>query len=162
MNKKQYVEYMLPVIESILLAQGFIFKKSKDAFEKKTLNGWSKVNFYFHQFGFDNKINIDLVLRINAVQDIFVKYHDINPGNHKDTDSIGFVLTDLLKHDHNGFAFKTVGELDTILNEKFIPFLQHEVPVLCKKYNDMEGIFSYYYTPVKKIAILWSASMMGT
>lgn len=149
MDKKKYFEYILPVLQPVLIAQGFKFIKSKDAFEKKIVGGWIRINFFFHHFGFANKVNMDFSLRIDALQNIFVKYRKMNPSNYKDTASIGFALTSLLGQDQNGFEFETVGEIDELLNNKFIPFLQTDVPNFSQKYNNIEAIFNYYYSPEK-------------
>ena len=150
MNKKKYFEYILPVIEPILERQGFIFKKSKDSFEKKIFDGLIKIQFNFYDFALTYNINIGFETRINKVQDIFVRYKNINSVNHKDSSTINFALAGLINHTEKVFRFKTVGELDAIISEKFIPFLEKDVPVFCKKYKDMESIFDYYYTPSKQ------------
>ncbi|MEO7312766.1 MAG: hypothetical protein ABIX01_20450 [Chitinophagaceae bacterium] len=147
MNKKGYFQYILPIIEPILIAKNFEYKRSKDYFELKMAGGWFRIQFSFYDFATTYNINIGVEIRIEVVQQIFNRYKNINPNDFKDTFTLILTLPELLNHSEKVFRFNTVGELDSILNDKVVPFLETKIPYLCNQYNNLENVFDYYYKP---------------
>lgn len=149
MNKKEYFEYIVPIVEPMLSKYGLTYKKSKDAFIKKIDDGWIKVSFVYYQFALTNNVNIGFEIRRNSVEEIYVHYIDMNPSGYKETSSIGFSLGHLLniKDAVKVFRFTTINELNEIIETFFIPFLEKTVPDFIERYSNLENIYLYLSKP---------------
>jgi hypothetical protein len=146
MNRKEYFEYLIPGIEPVLNMQGFEFKKSTGSFEKKINDGLLKVLFDFYQVGLYYEVNIAFIVRIHSVQNIVVNYIRMNLAEAKHTHTLIFLLSDLLNRP-SPFKFRTEAELDEILLDKFLPFLELQLPVLSERFSKMENILQAYFSP---------------
>ena len=144
MNKKQFLEYIVPKVERYFNELEFVYKKSKDGFAKAIDDGWITVSFSFYQFAETDNINVGFELRKNSVEELFVKYIDINPSNHKTTPTVIFALTSLCRHPDNSFRFTDEIGLDEIISSKIIPFINNDLPIFVKKYSELKNIFKLY------------------
>jgi hypothetical protein len=95
MNKKGFFEYLVPKVEKLLNELGFIYRKSKDGFVKNIDDGWIRVYFSFYQFALTDNINVGFQVRKNTVEELFVKYVEVNPSNHKTIPTFTFALPHL-------------------------------------------------------------------
>jgi hypothetical protein len=145
MNKAEYFQYLIPIVEPILSKQGFKYQKSKFGFLKKIKNGRLEINFSFYQFASTYNINASLDIRLDRIQDVFVKYRNINPNNFRDSYTIWFRLDRVNRHKSNAFSFQYPGELKKFIHDKVVPFLETDVPLFSERYVNLENLFNFFY-----------------
>jgi hypothetical protein len=145
MTKAQYFEILIPIVEPPLAKLGFTFQKSKDSFIKKLADGWQKVQFDFYEFGLTYNINLGFIIRNNEVQEILGNYMKINPKDFKSSHTLILTLPALNNEPENVYEFNYPSEASQVINDKFITFLENDLPGLSKKFSSLENIFEYYY-----------------
>jgi hypothetical protein len=144
MNKEQFFLYLVPRVQTTFNSLGFGFKKSKDGFLKDIDDGWLRVYFSYYKFAETDNINMGFEVRKNTVEQIYVKYVDINPSNHKTVPTVILPLTGICRHSDNYFAFTNEAELDDIMRFTICPFLETRLAYLAAKYSDLYNIFKLY------------------
>jgi len=118
MNKKEFFEYIIPMIEDDFKNRGFIFKKSKGSFIKAMVDGWCAIKFTFYQFATTDNLIVSFALRNNSVEDILRRFIYVNPKDQKDSVTFGVTLTRLLNQRTTHFEFNSFTELDSPLDLK--------------------------------------------
>ncbi|WDF76854.1 hypothetical protein PQ469_23505 [Mucilaginibacter sp. KACC 22773] len=144
MNKKDFLDYIIPKVEPYFLKYGFVYRKSKSGFVKKIDNGWVKIDFSFYDFAMTYNMNLGFELRKNKVQELFIRYVDINPSDGKNLPTIVFSLTGLVKNEFTSFRYTNEKELDSIIIGKIIPFLDVQLILLIERYNELKNIYQLF------------------
>jgi hypothetical protein len=150
MNKKEFFEYVVPKVESYLTRLGFVYKKSRDGFIKLIEDGCITVPFSFYQYAGTDNFNVGFEVRKNSEQEIYVKYVKRNPVSHATSNTFGFYLVSLLNQKDNAFPFIGNKELDVLLKEKVVPFLEEMVPVFTEHYSKLSNIYALFTDATEK------------
>jgi|GEM_PF-6413014 len=149
MNRIEFSNYISHKVPPYFEPLGFSYIKSKYAFLKKNKEGWIRISFGFYQFAETNNFNVSFEVRRNIVEEIVVKYVDINPSEHKNTSTVLFILSSLLGHKYKGgvFEFTTLEKLDEIIEKEVLPFFQIKLPMYSEQYVKLENIYRLYTDP---------------
>ena len=90
MDKKQFIENIVPKLDQMLSLLGFEFKKSKELFVKKNPNGRVDLLIGHYKIGSISNVNLTLGIRINSIEEILAKYTHTNPINLKESLTVIF------------------------------------------------------------------------
>lgn len=149
MNKIKFANYLSGKLNPYLEPLGFSFVKSKSAFLNNDKEGWVRFNLGFYQFAGTNNFDISFEVRKNNIEELLVKYVDINPSEHKKTSTVLFVFSSLLGHKYKDgkFEFNETNSLDEIVERDVMPFLQQKIPIYVDRYRNLKNIYELFTNP---------------
>ena len=144
-SKLEFFELLVPRVEPILSAQGFKYLKSKDAFVKKIAGGWVKLSCSYYHVIFDNVADFGFSVRFDEVEKLYYTYRYINPSNTKDTSTVLFTVAELVNHSDSVFRCSNYSELNDVVENIYVPFLERKLPHLVEKYSNLDNTFDLFY-----------------
>jgi hypothetical protein len=142
MNKKTYLEFILPKVNDLFEVQQFKFKPSKSAYERKFEYGWIQLSFDYHEsYPPLHSVNWGVEVRYNFVEEICNRYNYINPAEVKKTGTILFTIPRLVNYEYPVFNVLNEKELSAVIDDYFLPFLINQLPDLVLQCSNL----SYAY-----------------
>lgn len=150
MNSKEFLESIAPKIEPYFRRLEFQYKKSKGGFIKTFEEGWTLVSLPFYRHGNTDNFNVTFCVRHNLATEIFLKYIEINPSDHKTTTTFGVNLTSIINYGDHSFSYIGQDQLMIYIEERVVPFLVNDLPFMAQRYSKLINMYSLFTDVTEK------------
>lgn len=146
MTKAHFLNFLIPAVDPLFLIKGY-HRRSNCKWIKKIQGIRFEINIGFWKTGEECNTYLSFGVRYNKVQDIVNQYHDMNPKEYKNTDTLLMYLTHMNMENVNSYSFYTERDLQKIITEEYAPFISEKLGEITDRYSDLENILDLYINP---------------